>query len=72
MKKVISTAIILSLAVIQTSPCFALDEAKTSTATPKQFKSMVKKDKKKVNDDYKYEYVNIDWWNVFNDVILKK
>ena len=71
MKKVISTAIILSLAVIQAAPCFAAEEVKTSTATPKQFKSMVKKDKKKVNDDYKYEYVNIDWWNVFNDDILK-
>ena len=71
MKKVISAAIILSLAVIQTAPCFCVEAAQTSTATPKQFKSMVKKDKKNTNDDYKYEYVNLDWWSVFNDDILK-
>ena len=71
MKKVISTAIILSLAVIQTAPCFSMEETKASTATPKQFKSMVKKDKKKANDDYKYEYVNLPWWDVFGDDILK-
>ena len=58
MKKVISTAIILSLAVIQTAPCMNMAYAQSSTATPKQFKSMVKKDKKKVNNDYKYEYVS--------------
>ena len=71
MKKVISAAIILSLAVIQTAPCFCVEAAQTSTATPKQFKSMVKKDKKNTSDDYKYEYVNLDWWSVFNDDILK-
>ena len=71
MKKVISTAIILSLAVIQTAPCFCVETAQTSTATPKQFKSMVKKDKKNTSDDYKYEYVNLDWWSIFNDDLLK-
>ena len=71
MKKVISTAIILSLALIQTTPCMNLAYAQSSTATPKQFKSMIKKDKKKVSDDYKYEYINMPWWDVFNDDILK-
>lgn len=48
-------------------PAFA--QTTTTTATPKQFKSMVKKDTK-ISDEYKYEYVNLDWWNTFNDDIL--
>ena len=71
MKKAISTAIILSLVILQTTPCMNLAYAQNSTATPKQFKSMIKKDKKKVSDDYKYDYVNMPWWDVFGDDILK-
>lgn len=66
MKKVISLALLLSFTTLNIAPVFA--EA-TTTASPKQFKSMVKKDKK-VSDDYKYEYVNLDWWNTFNDDTL--
>ncbi len=71
MKKTLSTVIILSLTLLQTTPCWNFAYAQNSTATPKQFKSMVKKDKKKVSDDYKYEYVNMPWWDIFNDDILK-
>lgn len=67
MKKIISTALLMSFVTLQTAPVFA--EAGTTTAAPKQFKSMVKKDTK-VSDEYKYEYVNLDWWNTFNDDIL--
>lgn len=46
------------------TPVLAVEN--TNTAQPKQFKSMVKKSKK-VSDDYKYAYVNMDFWNSFND-----
>ena len=49
------------------TPVLAVEN--TSTAQPKQFKSMVKKSKK-VSDDYKYAYVNMDFWNSFNDANL--
>lgn len=71
MKRTISTAIILSLFLIQTAPFMNLALAENSAPAPKQFKSMVKKDKKKADDSYKFEYVNIDWWNSFDDDILK-
>lgn len=67
MRKIITTALLISLTGLQILPAFA--ESQTTTASPKQFKSMVKKDKK-ISDDYKYEYVNIDWWNIFDDNIL--
>lgn len=46
------------------TPVLAVEN--TNAAQPKQFKSMVKKSKK-VSDDYKYAYVNMDFWNNFND-----
>ncbi len=64
MKKIIATAILVSLVGINFMPALAVE-----TNTPKQFKSMVKKDKK-VSDDYKFAYINMDWWENFNDNIL--
>ena len=46
------------------TPVLAVENSNSSH--PKQFKSMVKKSKK-VSDDYKYAYVNMDFWNNFND-----
>lgn len=67
MKKIIATALLLSFTALQATPVLAVTN--TTTASPKQFKSMVKKDTK-VSDEYKYEYVNLNWWNTFNDDIL--
>ena len=67
LKKVISAAIIAGILGLQTMPALAADNI--TTAAPKQFKSMVKKNKK-TSDDYKYAYVNIDFWDKFNDDIL--
>ena len=42
-----------------------------STTTPKQFKSMISKNKKtQQSDDYKFNYVNMNWWGNFNDDLL--
>lgn len=64
MKKAVVITLIAGLMTMNITPVFAIDEK--STATPKQFKSMVKKDKK-TNDNYKFAYVNMDWWSNFND-----
>lgn len=69
MKKVFITAILASFITVNTAPVFAVEDVKKSTATPKQFKSLVKK-KKKASDEYKYAYVNMDWWKNFNDAYL--
>ena len=57
----------MSMMTMTFTPVLAVEN--TNTAQPKQFKSMVKKSKK-VSDDYKYAYVNMDFWNSFNDANL--
>ena len=71
-KKIVSIALLASIISMNTMPVFAVEEnAKASTATPKQFKSMVSKNKKqKTSDDYKFAYINMNWWDNFNDEIL--
>ena len=72
MRKLVSIALLASIISMNTMPVFAVEEnAKASTAAPKQFKSMVSKNKKqKTSDDYKFEYINMNWWGNFNDDIL--
>ena len=65
-KKIITTALLISFLGINIPPVLA---ETMSTNTPKQFKSMVKKNKK-VSDDYKFAYINMDWWNSFGDETL--
>ena len=67
MKKLMSTILLVSIFSMNFIPAIAA-ETKPS-ATPKQFKSMIKKNKK-VSDDYKFAYVNMDWWGNFDDDIL--
>ena len=72
MRTLVSIALLASIISMNTMPVFAVEEnAKASTAAPKQFKSMVSKNKKqKTSDDYKFEYINMNWWGNFNDDIL--
>ena len=71
MKKIITTALLASIISMNIMPAIAVEEK--STATPKQYKSMVSKSKKsQKSDDYKYAYVNMNWWGNFNDDLLKK
>lgn len=67
MKKVISIALLASFLSINFMPVLAAEN--TSATSPKQFKSMIKKDKK-TGDDYKFAYVNMNWWDNFNDDLL--
>ena len=70
MKRVISVALLASIMSMNFMPAFAIEQTSTaSTATPKQFKSMVSKNKK-TSDQYKFDYINMNWWSNFNDNIL--
>ena len=50
---------------------FAAGDSK-SDAQPKQFKSYASKSKKekKHSQENKFEYLNIEWWENFNDPVL--
>lgn len=69
MKKIITTALLASMLSMTIMPALAVTEK--SSASPKQFKSMVSKNKKnQQSDDYKFDYVNMNWWGNFNDDLL--
>lgn len=69
MKKIITTALLASMFNMTIMPALAVTEK--SSASPKQFKSMVSKNKKnQKSDDYKFDYVNMNWWSNFNDDLL--
>lgn len=69
MRKIVTITLLASIAAMNCMPLAALAKDETNTTAPKQFKSMVKKNKN-VSEDYKYSYVNMDFWNQFNDDIL--
>ena len=69
MKKIITTALLASMLSMTIMPALAVTEK--SSASPKQFKSRVSKNKKtQKSDDYKFDYVNMNWWSNFNDDLL--
>ena len=71
MKKILSTAILVSIISINMLPVWAIksDNGEQEIKSPQQFKSMVKKNKR-TNDDYKFGYVNLNYWGNFNDELL--
>lgn len=70
MKKILTATILASFMLTNITPVLAIEDIQKSTATPKQYKSMAKKNKK-ASDDYTYAYVNMEWWENFNDPQLK-
>lgn len=62
MKKIISLALLTSIISLNITPVFS------ETVQPKQFKSMVIKNKK--TDSDKFAYINMNWWDNFNDDLL--
>lgn len=69
MKKIITTALLMSMLSMTIMPAVAVSGK--NTTTPKQFKSMISKNKKtQQSDDYKFDYVNMNWWGNFNDDLL--
>lgn len=64
MKKIIATALLTSIISLNINPVTA------ETVCPKQFKSAVTKNKGQKSDDYKFDYVNLNWWGNFGDDLL--
>lgn len=69
MKKIVSTALLISILSMNFIPALATENK--NITTPKQYKSMVKKNKK-VSNDYKFAYINMDFWNNFDDSTLNE
>ena len=46
LKKAIAATLIAGILIMNAAPIFAIEDVKKSTATPKEFKSMAKKNKK--------------------------
>lgn len=67
LKKILAAIVLTSMTGMTFMPALAVQEVNNNV--PKQYKSMIKKSKK-VSDDYKYAYVNMDFWSQFNDEIL--
>ena len=70
MKKLISLAIITSLTLAYTIPCFGIEDIKSSEAGQTVGKEKKKSEKIKPVKN-KYEYVNLEWWQGFNDELLE-
>lgn len=71
-KKIFSTLMLISFVNMSVLPAFAIQDTKNqqdTKAIKKQEKMLNHKVKrnKKYNDDYKYGYVNMDFWKSFND-----
>ncbi len=67
MKKILTLTLLMSLLSINIVSVPAKAVVDKDSAAPGQFKSMVKKNKHQKSDDYKFDYVNMEWWNNFND-----
>ncbi|MBQ3311308.1 TolC family protein [bacterium] len=69
LKKIVCTFIVLNLLNMAVLPTFAITENSNAGISKKQEKMLKHKTKrsKKYNDDYKYAYVNLDFWKGFND-----
>ncbi len=73
MKKFVTLAIIASLTISYTVPCFGIEEV--STVNSEQITTQTDKQKKKETKikpvKNKYEYINMSWWNGFDDELLE-
>ena len=65
-KKFASVFLVVSFLLCNISPCFAVENVKKND---KKYTHKVKKSRYK-NDEFKYEYINMDWWKSFNDEYL--
>ena len=68
MKKrgIIAIGIVFSFLNMNFLPAFAIMDTSNSAKQQKMLQHRVKRNKK-YNDDYKYAYVNLDFWKSFND-----
>ena len=67
MKKILTLAILVGLAGANTLPVIAIDDTNNKTTVKH---SIFKKKQKKDFNQYKFDYVNYEWWKGFNDEYL--
>lgn len=65
-KNIITIGLIAVFVNINILPAFAINDTKDSAKQQKMFTHLYKRNKK-YSDDYKYAYVNLDFWKNFND-----
>ncbi len=78
MNKILSLAVIVSLALSYTAPVIAIENTGYNAGTVRaqalkngmKAKAEKKKSTKITRTNNKYEYINLDWWAGFNDEIL--
>lgn len=69
-KRIITLGLLLAFVNMNFLPAFAIEEEKAQKKAQIKQEKMLKhkvKRNKKYNDDYKYGYVNMDFWKSFND-----
>lgn len=71
MKKIITTLLLAGFIIADVSPLAAYAiGSKTNTNEPKKVSIMKSHKLRQKSDEFKYEYINYEWWNNFNDPIL--
>ena len=76
MKKIVATGLLLSMLSLNIMPALALDsntrsiEASVQATSEKPRRHFFWQKKKNDNLQYKYDYINLEWWNSFNDDYL--
>jgi len=65
-KDIFVFGLIFSFLNLNLLPAFAINDTKEQVKKQKMLQHRVKRGKK-YNDDYKYSYVNLDFWKSFND-----
>ncbi|MCQ2754393.1 MAG: efflux transporter outer membrane subunit [bacterium] len=75
MRRLITLALLSSLAVSYTLPVMAIQDAVPKESAQQAQTVKIKKEKKKETkvtpSQNKYEYINMEWWKSFNDPILE-
>ena len=67
MKKIVATTLLLSLISINTMPALAIN---SDTSAPKQKKTLFARKAKVDKSQYRFDYVNLGWWDSLGDEYL--
>lgn len=72
MKKTITTLLLVGILLTEITPLNASAFGKNSTnnSEPKKVSIMKTHKQRQKSNEFKYEYINYNWWNNFNDAIL--
>ncbi len=69
MKKIIAATLLLSFITVNSMPALAINAA-DDTSAPKQRKSLFARKAKVDKNQYRFDYVNLEWWDSFGDEYL--